>query len=100
MRELYLSLPKFQALKKLSSNKDVVIHKSDKGNSVVIVDRQDYIKKLEDLVADPLKFEKVDVKENKDYSFMTKKKGNGGLDSSQPINEKVDQRIPEEMSFT
>ena len=45
LRELNLSLPEFQALKKLSSNKDIVIHKSDKGNSVVIVDRKDYIKK-------------------------------------------------------
>ena len=74
LRELNLSLPEFHALKRLSSNKDIVIHKSDKGNSVVIVDRKDYIKKLEELVADPAKFVKVDVKEDKDYSFMTKEK--------------------------
>ena len=29
-----------------SKNKDLIIEKSDKGNSVVIVDRQDYIKKM------------------------------------------------------
>ena len=28
----------------LSKNKDLIIQKSDKGNSVVTVDRQDYIK--------------------------------------------------------
>lgn len=74
LRELNLTLPEFQALKKLSANKDIVIHKSDKGNSVVIVDKKDYITKLQELVADPEKFEKVDVKDDKDYSFMTKQK--------------------------
>ena len=46
LRELNLSLPEFQALENLSSNKDIVIHKSDKGNSVVIVDKKDYKKNL------------------------------------------------------
>ena len=73
LRELNLTLPEFNALKELSSKKDIVIHKSDKGNSVVIVDREDYIKKLQDLVDDPSKFEKVNVKDKKD-SFMMKEK--------------------------
>ena len=40
-----LSKEKFIALQNLSKNEDLIIQKSDKGNSVVIVDRQDYIKK-------------------------------------------------------
>ena len=40
-----LSNDKFIALQNLSKDKDLIIQKSDKGNSVVILDRQDYIKK-------------------------------------------------------
>ena len=36
LRELNLSLPEYEALKKLSKREDLVIHKADKGNSVVI----------------------------------------------------------------
>ena len=74
LKELNLSKPEFQALKKLKSNRDIIIHKSDKGNSVVIVDRDDYLKRLSDMVADESKFEKINVKENKDYNFMIKEK--------------------------
>ena len=55
-------------------NKDIVIHKSDKGNSVVIVDRVDYVKKLQEMVDDQSKFKKINVKADKDYNFMVKEK--------------------------
>ena len=74
LRELNLSKEEYEALKKLSSNKDIVISKSDKGNSVVIVDRSDYIKRMQDMVDDTTKFEKLSVKEGKDYNFMSKEK--------------------------
>ena len=74
LKELNLSKPEFQALKKLKSNKDIVIHKSDKGNSVVIVNRDDYLKRLCDMVSDGSKFEKLNVKPDKDYNFMVKEK--------------------------
>ena len=35
----------FDVLKNLSQNKQIVIQKSEKGNSIVIVDRDTYIKK-------------------------------------------------------
>ena len=54
--------------------KDIVIHKSDKGNSVVIVNRADYLKRLHEMVDDDQKFEKVNVPEGKDYNFMVKEK--------------------------
>ena len=54
----------------LSSNKDIVIVKSDKGNSVVILNREDYLKRMQDMVDDTSKFEKVSVSEGKDYNFM------------------------------
>ena len=36
----------------LSKNKDNVIQKSDKGNSVVIVDKETYIKRMENFLRD------------------------------------------------
>ena len=74
LKELNLCREEYQALKNLSSNKDIVIQKSDKGNSVVIVNRDDYIKKMQEMVDDESKFEKVKVKEGKDYNFMVKEK--------------------------
>ena len=54
---------------------DIVIHKADKGNSVVIVDRADYVKKMQEIVEDESKFEEVkEKKEGKDYNFMVKEK--------------------------
>ena len=44
------------ALKALSKNKDIVIMKPDKGSGVVILDRADYIAKMEDIINDSTKF--------------------------------------------
>ena len=48
----HLSKGKFDALKNLSQNKQIVIQKSDKGNSIVIVDRDKYIQKMENVLSD------------------------------------------------
>ena len=45
-----LSDEELSALKSLKSNKNIVICKSDKGNSVVILDREAYLKKAEDIL--------------------------------------------------
>ena len=42
-----LSKEELVALTSLSKNKDIVIQKSDKGNFVVIVDKETYIKRME-----------------------------------------------------
>ena len=47
-----LSKEELAALASLSKNKDIVIQKSDKGNSVVIVDKETYIKGMENLLSD------------------------------------------------
>ncbi len=44
------------ALKELSMNKDIVIQKSDKGNSVAILDKKDYIQKMNSILSDRTKF--------------------------------------------
>ena len=46
-----ISKEELAALTNLSKNKDIAIQKSDKGNSVVIVDQDTYIKRMENLLS-------------------------------------------------
>ena len=59
----HLSDSEFQALKNLSRlNKEVIIQKSEKGNSVILVNKSDYIRHIEGILKDVNKFEKVSLK--------------------------------------
>ena len=59
----HLSDSEFQALKNLSRlNKEVIIQKSEKGNSVNLVNKSDYIRHIEGILKDVNKFEKVSLK--------------------------------------
>ena len=49
--------------------KDFIIQKSDKGNSVVIVQRQDYLKKMNDILSDQKKFSKASLKDDTLLNF-------------------------------
>ena len=51
-----LSKEEFDCLKSLSDNKDLIIQKSDKGNAVVILNRCDYVERMNDLLSDSSKF--------------------------------------------
>ena len=64
-----LSKEEFTDLQKLSKNKDLIIQKSDKGNSVVIVQRQDYLEKINDTLSDQKKFSKVSLKDDTLLNF-------------------------------
>ena len=50
-----LSEEELAPLLSLSKNKDIVIQKSDQGNSFVIVDKEVYSKRMEDLLSDQRK---------------------------------------------
>ena len=52
----------FEALKTLSGNCNLVIQKADKGNSVVIVEKDVYVRYMEMILSDLNKFEKVNIK--------------------------------------
>ena len=54
----------------LSKNKDIVIQKSDKGNSVVIVDKETYIKRTENILSDERKFGRVTLKNDTFLNFV------------------------------
>ena len=69
-----LSYKEFTALQNLSKNEDLIIQKSDKSNSVVVVQRQDYLKKMNDFSSDQKKPSTVSVKDNTLFSFAINKK--------------------------
>ena len=53
-----LSKEQLAALASLRKNKDIVIQKSGKGNSVVVVDKETYVKRMGKLLSDQRKFER------------------------------------------
>ena len=64
-----LSKEEFTALQNLSKNKDLIIQKSDKGNSAVIVQREDHLKKLNDILSDQKKSSKVSLEDDTLFTF-------------------------------
>ena len=48
-----------QALESLRSNSDILITKLDKGYDVVVMDKSDYILKMEKILYDTTKFELI-----------------------------------------
>ena len=53
------ALKKHRILKIFPNNKDIVILHPDKGSGTVILNRDDYIKKLSDIINDTSKFKKL-----------------------------------------
>ena len=60
---------KFIALQNLSNIKDLIIEKSDKINSLLMFDRQDNMKKLNNILSDQKKFTKVNFKDDTLLNF-------------------------------
>ena len=50
------TLEKHKILKKLRTNKDIIITRPDKGNGIVILDRKEYINMMHDIIKDTTKF--------------------------------------------
>ena len=48
----------------------IIIQKSDKGNSVVILDRPAYIERMTEILSDTSKFQKLSIDGTKDYNFI------------------------------
>ena len=58
------------ALKDLSANKDLIIQKPDKGSSVVLLNKNDYMKRLNEMLSDSRKFKKLNIKPGKEINFL------------------------------
>ena len=65
-----LTSSEFKALQHLSKNKDIVIQKADKGNTVVILGKCSYISAIEEILNDNLKFSKLDIPAGKEINHI------------------------------
>ena len=54
-----LSDEELEVLEKLSKNNNLVVQKADKGNFVVLVDRDVYVNHMENILKDNNKFQKL-----------------------------------------
>ena len=70
--ELNIDTDELKALNDLSSRKDIIIQKADKGNSVVILNNGDYIKRMNEMLSDIDKFKKLIVKPGKELNLLLK----------------------------
>jgi len=52
-------------LKKLGENKNIIITKADKGGKIVIMNKDDYNKKMYDIISDTTKFSEVNLPASK-----------------------------------
>ena len=68
--EKNLSKEEVKALNNLVKNKDIVIQKADKGNSIVILNRNDYVSKLNKMLEDTSKFKSVNIEEGKSVNHL------------------------------
>ena len=59
-------------MKDLSLRKDIIIQKADKGNSAVILNKRDYIKRMTEMLSDIDIFNKLNVKPGKELNLLLK----------------------------
>ena len=57
-------------LNNLTSRKDIIIQKADKGNSIVILDKYNYIDRMKEMLSDCQKFKKIDLTAGKEINML------------------------------
>ena len=67
--ELNVTPDELKALKDVSSRKDIIIQKADKGNSVVVLNESDYIKRMTEILSDIDKFKKLIVRPGREVNY-------------------------------
>ena len=65
-----LSEDELNGLENPTKNKNFVIQKADKGNTVVIINKNDYTTKIKDILSDSTKFKKLKFGDNKQLNFL------------------------------
>ena len=66
----HFSREEAKALNNLIKNKDFVIQKADKGNNIIVLNRNDYISKLSKILEDTSKFKRVNTEEGKSLNHL------------------------------
>ena len=64
------SKDEFESLCKLKNENNLVIQKADKGNTIVILDKDSYLKSVETLLKDSSKFKNIPIAPNKDLNYI------------------------------
>ena len=65
-----LTPEEFAALKSLSKNKNLIIQKLDKGNSLAIIGKSNYLEKMQNILSDSCKFTQFLATEDKQLNFI------------------------------
>ena len=68
--EQNLTKEEYDGLRSLVKDDNIIIQKSDKGNSVVIINKVDYVSRMNELLADTSKFKKLNIQPGHDYNFL------------------------------
>ena len=68
--EKNLSKAELKSLKDLINNKDIIIQKADKGNTVVVLNKIDYINKMNNFLQNSNKFEKIENEVDKELNYI------------------------------
>ena len=61
----------FKTLRLLSENKNIVIKKADKGNTILILDKISYISAIEEILNDHTKFPNLEIPAAKEINYTT-----------------------------
>ena len=65
-----LSSSEAKALRNLTKQKDIIIKKAGKGNTIVILDKESYIEKMKELLSENSKFEHLEIPPDKNLNFI------------------------------
>ena len=65
-----LTKEEFASLKSLSKNDSLIIQKSDKGNSIAIINKDDYLQKMRNVLSDSSKFSEICITKEKHLNFL------------------------------
>ena len=65
-----LTKEEFASLKSLSRIDSLIIQKSDKGNSIAIINKDDYLQKMRNILSDSSKFSETCITKEKDLNFL------------------------------
>ena len=67
-----LSKEELKALHNLRKQKHLVMQKADKGNTVVITEKNVYINRMKEIISDTTKFEQINIEQEKQLNFLLK----------------------------
>lgn len=67
--EMNITKEEHDAIKNLSYSKKILIQNSDKGKSVVVLNRLDYITPMNEMLSDTSEFRNIDIKPGKEIKL-------------------------------